>query len=55
MVLFSATAGLRSLNHVDSIIQGNDGNKGEAANCHGANAKHTEIRVKQANSDNCGS
>ncbi|KAH8297923.1 hypothetical protein KR018_000700 [Drosophila ironensis] len=44
-VVFQASNDVRNFNHVDSVLKGEEGERGSAKDCHGKNAKHAVIKV----------
>ncbi|KAH8355867.1 hypothetical protein KR200_010909 [Drosophila serrata] len=44
-VVFQASNDVRNFNHVDSVLKAEEGERGNAKDCHGKNAKHTVIKV----------
>ncbi|XP_020807849.1 mitochondrial ribosome-associated GTPase 2 [Drosophila serrata] len=44
-VVFQASNDVRNFNHVGSVLKAEEGERGNAKDCHGKNAKHTVIKV----------
>ncbi|KAH8258984.1 hypothetical protein KR038_000978 [Drosophila bunnanda] len=44
-IVFQASNDVRNFNHVGSVLRADEGERGNAKDCHGKNAKHTVIKV----------